>query len=152
MVHCSDTIFMLVTLNPAIAILSFDILSPDIALSPCIIPVTLILWPTCGLRSSELINSTPSGCFLFFNMYLPSFSATQPVIVICLLMESDFFMEESLDMPVCANNETEPASTSMVIQHILIFIFLLLINTFKRQFEINLMRQHKHAAKAPRDD
>jgi hypothetical protein len=94
--HCSDAMFMLVTLNPDAAMLSFDILSfdilfldmlsSDIALSPCIIPVMLILWPTCGLRSSELISSTPSGCFLFFNIYLPSFSAMQPVIVICLPM------------------------------------------------------------------
>src|ERR1700688_550379 len=68
--HCSDAMFMLVTLNPDAAMLSFDILSfdilsvdilsSDIALSTCIIPVTLTLWPTCGLRSSELISSTPS--------------------------------------------------------------------------------------------
>ena len=31
--------------------------------------------------------------FLFFNIYLPSFPAMQPVIVICLPMASDFFME-----------------------------------------------------------
>jgi hypothetical protein len=62
--------FMLVTLNPDAAMLSFDILSfdilsldilsSDIALSTGIIPVTLTWWPTCGLRSSELISSTPS--------------------------------------------------------------------------------------------
>jgi hypothetical protein len=36
-------------------------LSSNIALSPCIIPVTLTLWPTCGLRSSELISSMAFG-------------------------------------------------------------------------------------------
>jgi hypothetical protein len=104
--HCSDAMFMLVTLNPDAAmlsfdILSFDILSSDTALSPRIIPVTLTLWPTGGLRSSQLISRTPSGCFLSFNIYLPSFSAMQPVIVICLPMASDFFMEKS---PVVAGH------------------------------------------------
>ena len=53
MVQCSDTIFMLATLNPAIAILSFDILSPDIALSPCIIPVTLIFHHFWGIPAEQ---------------------------------------------------------------------------------------------------
>jgi hypothetical protein len=127
---------MLVTLNPDAAmqsfdilsfdILSLDILSSDIALSTCIILVTLTLWPTCGLRSSELISSTPSGCFLFFNIYLPSFSAMQPVIAIRLPMASDFFMEKSPVMAVCPNNETEHARISMVIQYMPIFILFVL--------------------------
>ena len=134
--HCSDAMFMLVTLNPdatmlsldilSYDILSLDILSSDIALSPCIIPVTLTLWPTCSLRSSELISSTPSGCFLFLNIYLPSFSAIQPVIVICLPMASDFFIEKSPVIAISPNNETEHASISMVIQYMPIFILFLL--------------------------
>jgi hypothetical protein len=28
------------------------------------VPRTSTLWPTCALRSSELINCTPLGCFL----------------------------------------------------------------------------------------
>jgi len=126
---------MLVTLNPDAAMLSFDILSfdilsvdilsCDIALSPCIIPATLTLWPTCGLRSSELISSMAFGYFLIFNNYLPSFSAIQPPIVICLPMASDFFVEESPVIAASPSNETEHASISMVIQYMPIFILFL---------------------------
>jgi hypothetical protein len=41
-------------------------------------------------------------------------------------MESDFFMEESLDMLVCATVATEQANTSMAANGILIFMVLLL--------------------------
>src|ERR1700733_834347 len=128
--------YMLVTSNSDAAmlffdilcfdILSLDILSSDIALSPCIVPVTLTLWPICGLRSSELISSMAFGCFLFFNVYLPSFSAMQPIIVIGLPTASDFFMEKSRVIAVWPNNETEHASISMVIQYMPIFILFLL--------------------------
>ena len=43
----SETIFMLFTLNPDMAMLWFDMLSPDMELSS-IMPVTLTLCPTCG--------------------------------------------------------------------------------------------------------
>jgi hypothetical protein len=40
-------------------------------------------------------------------------------------MESDLFMEESLDMPVCAIIATEQASSNIAIRYVLIFIVLL---------------------------
>src|SRR5579862_7842586 len=92
MAQLSLTIFMLVTLSMA------GMEASDF----CMVPMTVTVWPTCAERSSLDMSSTPSGCFLVWSQYLPSFLAMQPVQDFAALAEPWDCMEPLSCDGVCA--------------------------------------------------